>query len=506
MKKEWFVNKIKMVLLMIVVIVFSHCNIAKAQAIKTIKDFDAFIDTAMKRWDVPGLAIGIIKDGNVIYSKGFGYKDLKTKEPVTANTLFSIASSTKSFTATLAAMIVDEKIMSFDVPLITYFPDFRMYDQAATNKITLRDLLTHRTGIPRQKFFSLIASGNRKDVRSSMRYFEPSMDFRYYFQYCNETFTVAGDMVAEKAGMTWEDLIRKRILGPLNMNSTILSISDLKDKTDYAKPYIVWDTAPEEMDYHNADLLGPAGSIISNVEDLSKWVLFNLNRGKVGDKQLINPQRLLQIQSPQIVIPGLTRSLETSFQSYGMGWFIDYYRGRLHIHHAGGLYGFTSMISFMPNDNIGIVILANLNGTPFTEILEKYVMDYLLKAEPIDWQKRNIDIEEAQRKQMLNVAKSEDDSEKAQKPPLPLSEYAGTYESNGYGSLNVRNENDSLKVKLLKYDCSLIYKGGDAFELYHPVEHSGWKTVFNKDDNGKMSSLSIQVNQNTKPVIYIKKN
>ncbi|MDP4117422.1 MAG: serine hydrolase domain-containing protein, partial [Bacteroidota bacterium] len=335
MNTKNFISAIIIVFLLTANNLFSQTNVLNTQAISGLKDLDSFVDSAMKKWNVPGLAIGIVKDGKVIYCKGYGYRDLKSKDKVTTKTLFSIASSTKSFTATAAALIVDEKKMSFDIPLKTYFPDFQMYDSSAANKITLRDLLTHRTGIPRQKFFSLNTPPTRKDVRASMKYFEPNFDFRYMFQYCNETYTVAGDMIAERAGTTWEELIKKRLLDPIGMSSTIFSYKDLKGKTDYAKPYIDWADTPEEMDYHDADILGPAGCIITNAEDLTKWVLFNLNAGKVGDVQIINPKRLKQIQSPQIVVPIPQSYKEVSHEDYGMGWFIDYYRGFLHINHGG---------------------------------------------------------------------------------------------------------------------------------------------------------------------------
>jgi CubicO group peptidase (beta-lactamase class C family) len=500
-----YLNFNSITLLLTITFLFSHSNAIKAQMKNELKDLDAFVDSAMKRWNVPGLAIGIVKDGKIIYTKGYGCRDLKTKEAVTTQTLFSIASSTKSFTATVAALVVDEKKMSFDIPLKTYFPDFQMYDPAASEKVTLRDLLTHRTGIPRQKFFSINTPPARKDVRYSMKYFEPNIDFRYSWQYCNETYTVAGDMVAERAGSTWENLIKKRILEPIGMNNTFFSFRDLKDKTDYAKPYIDWTGTNEEMDYHDADILGPAGCIITNIEDLSKWVLFNLNKGKVNDTQIINPQRLRQIQSPQMVVPGISQNKEISFQNYGMGWFIDYYRGVLRIHHEGNLYGFSSVVSFLPNDNVGIVILVNTMGTPFTDILERYVYERLLKMEPIDWHKKEIEIDEAQKKQLAGTAEAEKKNDSVQKPPLPLVKYTGTFTSDGYGSLKVRLENDSLKVKLLKFDCPFIYQKENSFELYHPVEHSGWKTEFIKDDKGNIISLAIQIMPNVKPIVFKKK-
>ena len=259
-----------------------------SQTEKDLNGFDGFIDSTMKKWNVPGLAIAIVKDGKVIYEKGYGYRNLNTKDKVTPNTLFSIASASKSFTATLAAMAVAEKKMDFDTPLIEYFPSFKMYDDYATEHLTLRDLLTHRSGVPRQKFFSLNTPATRREVRDCFRYFEPTADLRTKYQYCNETYSIAGDMIAERYGITWEEMIRRRLFEPLGMNNTLLSVRDVMKTSDYALPYIEWETGtPSQMEFHNADILGAAGCIISNVTDLSKWVIFQLNKGKVNEKQLV---------------------------------------------------------------------------------------------------------------------------------------------------------------------------------------------------------------------------
>ena len=501
MKRKEFNSGIGKSLVLLFIITLFQVNTSKAQ---TIKDIDTFIDTAMKHWKIPGLAVAIVKDGKIIHSCGYGFKDLKTKEKVTTKTLFSIASSTKPFTATAAAMLVEEKKMSFDIPLKKYFPDFEMFDSMATEKVTLRDLLIHRTGIPREKFYSLNPPKTRKEVRFNLKYFEPSLDFRTFFQYCNETYTVAGDMVAERAGTTWEDLIRKRILEPLGMTNTIFSIKDLNSNLDYAKPYIIWDKEPEEMDYHNADIYGPAGSMISNVEDLSKWLLFNLNKGKANDTQILSSQRMQQLQSPQIVVPGMSRFRDVSYQNYGIGWFINYYRGKLVVHHGGLLYGFSTQVAFLPDENIGLVILTNINYTPFNDVLERHIYDLLLNLDPIDWQKRYIELEEEEQKQIQNMRNSEDPKAVSKIPILPLDNYCGTYESLGYGSLVIRNEHDSLKVKLQKYDCPLFFKDDDQFEIYHPVEHAGWETVFIKDQTGNISSLTVKIYPNVKPVVFRK--
>lgn len=478
--------------------------ICQSQTIKELKDIDRFIDTTMMRWGVPGLAIAIVKDGKVIYKKGYGYKNLRTMEKVTPQTLFSIASSSKAFTATLAAMVVDEKKIEFDVPLRNYFPEFQMYDKNATEKVTLRDLLTHRSGIPRQKFFSINTPATRREVRDCFRYFEPLVDLRSRFQYCNETYSVAGDMIAERVGTTWEDLIRRRILEPLGMINTKLSAKEVIKTSDYASPYIDWEEGkPEEMEYHDADILGPAGCIISNVDDLSKWIIFNLNKGKVDNKQLVSPALLTQTQSPQMVIQRPMAYKELFFSSYGMGWFVNNYRGYLQINHGGILYGFSSMVSFLPYENMGVVVLANLNGTPLTDIIERYVYDCLLNLEHVDWNNRFL-TEAAQANIRIKATEKQKDPGflPDTKPSHPIDNYCGTYESKGYGKIIIVNEADSLSTTLLNIKCPLRHYNYDVFDLYHPVEHQGWKVSFISDITGTINSFSLNLGSGLKDIVF----
>jgi len=475
-----------------------------SQNISGLDEVDSFIDSTMKRWSVPGVAIAVIKDGKVIYEKGYGYRNLKTKDKVTTQTLFSIASSSKAFTATLAAMVVEEKKMDFDTPLKEYFPEFRMYDEYTTGHISLRDLLTHRSGVPRQKFFSLNTPPTRKDVRDCFRYFEPSANLGTRFQYCNETYSIAGDMIAERAGTSWEEMIKNRIFKPLGMNSTLLSVSAIGNASDYSLPYIDWEGGkPEEMEFHNADILGPAGCIISNVTDLSKWVIFNLNRGKIQDKQLVNSSLLAQTQTPQINIPRPMAYRELFYQSYGMGWFINNYRGYVQINHGGVLYGFSSMVSFLPYEKIGVVILTNLNGTPLTEIIERYVYDHLLGLKPVGWNDRFMkETARAMDQYRLSYNQKDPGYLPDTKPSHPIMDYTGTFESNGYGKIKISLEGDSLSTTLLGYKCPLKHYNYDVYDLYHPVERQSWKVKFVSDLGGKINSFTINIGGGLKEIIY----
>ena len=355
-----------------------------------LDSLDAFIAQMVQEWQVPGLALAVIRDGEVIYMKGYGVRDVETKEAVTTKTLFSIASCTKAFTATLAAMLVGDSLIAWDTPLHTYFPDFALYDTAVSGKVTLRDLLCHRTGIPEQEFFRMNEPSSRREVLRRMRYFEPNHDFRTVWNYNNLGYTVAGTMLGLRAGTEWEALVRSRLLTPLEMSGSLFSVKDMQQAADHASPYIVYDAAPERIDFYDAEILGPAGCIVSNVEDMSKWVLFHLNRGEVQGKPLVRPDALAETRKPQIPVPP-RGGKEILCPAYGMGWIIDAYRGNLHIHHGGLLFGFTALVSTLPYERIGLVVLTNLNNTPLPAIVEGYIYDRLLKLPPVDWNQRRHD-------------------------------------------------------------------------------------------------------------------
>lgn len=491
-------HKIHKIFLILILFVIN----SKSQG-QDLSDLDGFIQARIEEWKVPGLAIAVIKGDSVIHMKGYGVRDLEKKQPVTSRTLFSIASATKSFTATTAGMLVDDKKIDLDIPLQTYFPDFKLFDPYASDKVTLRDLLCHRSGLVRQEFFRINEPETREGVMYRMRYFEPGRDFRSVWQYSNMGYTVAGTMLAQRAGTTWENLVQTRILDPLGMKSTVFSVNDMQESDDFAYPYIDWEEEPECMDFYNADLLGPAGCIVTNVEDLSKWALFQLNKGMVDEKQLISPRTLATIQMPHMTIPRPIQSPEKFYQFYGLGWFIEAYRGHLHVHHGGVLYGFTSLVSFLPQDDVGVVLLANLNGTPVTTIIESYVYDLLLGLDPLDWNQQYLERAEQIRAYYKRMEAQEDPHQKTKtKPSKALINYTGIYRSDGYGDISIVQEKDGLKAKLTTIDCPLTHYHDDVFDMYHAVKHKSWKVQFEIGPSGTVDEFSVPLPFGASDVVF----
>ena len=471
----------------------------------TLAAIDAAVEQGLKAFQVPGLALAVVRDGQVVLARGYGVRSLTTREAVTPDTLFYVASGSKSFTATLIAMTAEEGKVNWDRPIRQWVPAFQLADPTATGKVTLRDLLSHRTGIPRQELLKSHAPERRTDLIDRIRHFEPAIDFRSGYLYCNETVTVAGDLVAREAGATWEELIRLRIFEPLGMARSAVTVADMKRAGDYAFPYIVRETAPEEMAFYDvSELRGPAGGVISSVNDLSKWLLFNLNGGKADGKTVMSAQALAQLWVPQVpATRAAPRYPELSHQNYGLGWFIDAYRGSLRISHPGNLYGFTAMISFLPREKIGVAVLANLNGTPLAQIIERGVYDALLGLTPIDWPGR-FKADEARLRTALaeQQAKAGPGPKRVAEPSRGLEAFAGVYTNPGYGTIRVRHDGKGLVVVLRSGTFPLRHSDGDSFEYDHPVEGETWRLAFRADANRQVAAIAMDSGSGSKPIVF----
>ncbi|MCP2520170.1 serine hydrolase [Candidatus Aminicenantes bacterium AC-335-A11] len=470
---------------------------------KNLKGFDKFVLKTMKEWNVPGLAISIVKDEKVVLAKGYGFRDIKKKLEVTPKTLFAIGSCTKAFTAVALGILVDEGKLDWDKPVREYLPFFKLKDQFASERITPRDLLCHRSGLPRHDLVWYNSSYSREELIRRLRYLEPSQDFRYKWQYQNLMFVVAGYLVEKITGKTWEEFVRERIFKPLGMKNSNFSVEDSKKSPDFALPYYKKNGKIIEIPFRNIDNVGPAGSINSNVEEMAKWVILNLNKGKLNEKQIISETNINQIHSPQMVISQPIRYDELFYSSYGMGWVITAYRGHLLLQHGGGIDGFTALVSFMPKDKIGMVILTNLSGTPLPTIIAYNVYDRLLGLDEVPWNER-IKKEVQKAKAQAEKARKEKDKDRKlnTKPSHPLEDYTGEYENPGYGIIKIEKEGDHLKATYNSITYTLTHYHYDVFELKNELLEITKKVAFFMDKKGNINSLSIQMEPAVKDIIF----
>lgn len=485
---------------------------AAGDTLAALDGFDAFIDQAIKDWNVPGLAIGIVKDGETIYAKGFGKRDLEDNLPVTPDTLFAIGSCTKAFTAFAVGTLVDEAKLDWDKPVVDYLPHFKLHDEYATEHITPRDLLTHRSGLPRHDLaWYNNNSLSRKQMVERLRYYEPNKELRETFQYNNMMFLTAGYMVGELTGSTWEDAVRKRIFEPLGMNASNFSVEASQKKDDFATPYEEKDDKIRLAKFRNIDNVGPAGSINSNVTDMTKWIALHLGDGTYKGRKVINKSTLNALHTPQIAIAALPDpdEPEMSPRSYALGWFTQTYRGHYRVEHGGAIDGFIAAVSLFPNDNLGIVVLANKTGTALPELVVRHAADRLLKLESKDWNHKALTRWIAAKgEQKKGEEKKDTFRRQGTKPARTLEEYAGDYEHPGYGLIHVDANGEKLVVTFNSIVTPFEHWHYEVFSgLYSPDDHTfeNLRIQFLGNLKGDIDRVAVPLEPATDEIIFKKK-
>lgn len=471
-----------------------------------LEGIDQFITSVMSQWKVPGLAIAVVKDDQVILSKGYGYRDVEKKLPVTPKTLFAIGSITKSFTVSVLGMLADEGKLDWDKPVRTYLPDFQLHDPVATEHITPRDLVTHRSGLPRHDALWYNSGLTRQQMYQRLRYLEPSKDFRSVWQYNNLMFMTAGILASRIASMSWEDLVRQRLFQPLGMTASNFSVNDSQKADDFALPYRTVKDDVKQIPFRNIDEVGPAGSINSNVEEMIRYVQFHINKGKYRDHQLLSEANAEQMQTPQMVIPGTIQYDELGHASYGLGFIVTTYRGHKLVEHGGGIDGFISLLSFMPRKRIGMIILTNLSGNnPVNGIIARHIYDRLLGLEPVDWLGR-VKEQQEQAKKAEEEAKKKAYTPRKEgtSPSHPLTDYAGHYEHPGYGVAKIEVNGSELKMTFNGMTFPLKHFHYDIFEFpedpFNPLAEA--KVTFFYNKKGDIDRLAIPLEPAVNDIIF----
>ena len=471
------------------------------------KEIDSIVELVQSKWMAPGVAIGLVKDGQVIYKKGYGYKDLQTKEPVSTGTLFSIASSTKSFTTTGIGLLVDEGKLDWSSTVKDYLPYFQLSDPVADKNATLTDILCHRTGLPGHEIMQIAIAKqyDRKEIVKRIKYLQFSEPFRTKWQYQNQMYQAATVLTEELSGKKWEDFIRERIFEPLNMHATIFAGPELDQKKDdlatryaYTADGNIVTAAPIQSFMQE---VSGSGSIYSNVDDMCSWLLFNLGRGEYEGKRLISEETMNMIQSPQVVITGLLLP-EILMHSYSPGWDVMVYRGHLMLNRPGGYIGITSQVAYLPLDHVGIVILSNLQSTTAQMILTFEILDKMLALESIPWVEKLWPYEEYSKEQFINSLKPAQKEGEITGPSRSLALYEGTYSHDGYGNIHVKYENEKLFVDYINYS-ELYHYDKELFEAYQLFKF--YQLEFIKNDGGEIVGLKCNFEPAVSPIVF-KKN
>ncbi len=480
------------------------------------KLFD-FLPAEMEYWGIPGFSYGVMRDGKLLTSGGCGYRDVEKKLPATPETLYGVASCSKSFTSCLLAMLVDDGLLDFDVPIRHYIPEFALYDPFASEQVTLRDMLTHRTGLAGHDGMWPDPTIDNHEFMMRLRYLKPNMPFRTVTQYSNTIYSFCGHVAEVVTGDTWENLIRKRIFEPLGMNSSLLSAHEMYKQPNHAQGYWNWEdgkgavpVAPWEM-----DVAGPACGVVSNIEDMLKWITLHINEGEFEGKRLVSKKNMIDMHHPQApmhMFPWRFPEIEPD-GSYGMAWFVQYYRGRKYVWHTGEIEGFCTLEGFLPDENIGIMLAMNVHKPLNMPILAETcytVFDRLLGDGPTDWPARlhewngkydafyyhwDVDLFKGQPAKVEGTALSH-----------KLADYTGAFHDPGYGTLRIAEKDGGLVMHFKDMLVPMEYWHYDVFKAHRIKEDTTVLTApvsyFVDPFSGGIAGFTLQMEPTVEPVVF----
>jgi CubicO group peptidase (beta-lactamase class C family) len=441
---------------------------ARAQSQEPFPGLDAYVTKALHDWKVPGISIAIVRNDSVLYTKGFGVLAVGGSTPVNEQTLFEIGSSSKAFTATLVAMLVSDGKMRYDDHITDYLPTFRMSDPVANAEVTIRDALTHRSGIARGELAWLGAGISRDEVLRRVRFIKPQSPFRSRYSYQNMMFLAAGQSAAKAAGTTWDDLVKQRIFVPLGMTSTVTAFEGLANK-NVTTPHGLARDSVYTKPHGNMDNIAPAGAILSNARDMAQWLRFQLADGMYNGKRLVSSAALRETHTPQILIGGgggrggAPDSVPvTTFNTYGMGWIIEDYRHQLVWQHGGNTDGMTAAVGMMPEHKLGVAVLSNMASAQLPALLMRYIFDRQMKAPMRDLSAEALARLVAQRRRSDSTEVVQAGARKGE-PSAPLSAFVGTYVDSLYGEATVSLKDGRLDLQRGEWHGPLEYWNGTNF-------------------------------------------
>ena len=476
------------------------------------KDFlhglDEYIEDGLKKLNVPGVTVAVTKGAGLLFSKAYGYADLEKQIGMETSHLLPIGSSTKSFTAASVVMLAGEGKLDLDQPVRKYMPEFELSDPIAAREATPRDLLCHRTGLPRHEFMWVDWNDiTRKELVEKIRHLTPNKPFRSTWQYQNHMFAAMGYLVERVSGARWESFVEKRIFRPLGMKSFSFCADYESTDIKYARLYTEDDGhVNRENEPLRLDAMGPAGSIHSTAEEMTGYVRMMLNKGKVGKKTLIDEKMFGELTTPNIHYQLLPFEVPGRMPvGYALGWFVDNYRGHRLVDHGGNVNGATALVSMLPDDDIGLVILVNADSSMFCEALAMEIYDrYLGVSEKTDW----FGFYDGEFKKLLTDMKAKmnelPESKKEGKPHAhELAEYAGTYTHPGYGDITIDCGNNSLSITYHSQNHELSHLHYDIF-LFE-IWKAPFPVSFATGAKGDVESLSVPFEGTQPPIAFEKK-
>jgi CubicO group peptidase (beta-lactamase class C family) len=486
----------------------------RAQPRFIVDSLDSYIEKGMKDWQIPGLAIAIVKDGKIVAMKGYGERNRSTHEKVDENTLFMIASNSKLFTATSLSQLEYNKKLSLNDKIIKYFPDFQVYDKNTTELVTIKDMLAHHLGTKTFQGDFTFWNGNltRSKIMQQMRTLKPITGFRLDYAYCNSCFLTAGEVIPKVSGKPWEVYVHDSILVPLGMKNTYMLSGGIEQRQNVSKPYTnAFTGVLQEVPYDQVDNIGPAGSMVSNVKDMAKWLIMQLDSGRYEGKRILPWPVIRRTRDMNTIISSRKNNVyPMQFIGYGLGVYMADYNGKQMFWHTGGAFGFVTNTCFVPDENLGITILTNNDNQSFFEALRLQILDAYLGVPYIN---RSAQMLPGQIQQTTSTIKNTNAFKarvKGNKPTLPLTSFTGDYANDVYGTITIKAVGDDLQIIFNGHNnlnASLQYMDNDEWLMtYNNPAFGIFATKF-KMEQGKVLSVDIKANDFIEydPYVFTKK-
>ena len=461
---------------------------------------DLYVDRALKDWPIPGVAVCVVKDGKTVLMRGYGVRELGQPGKVDANTLFMIGSNTKAFTATALAILEAEKKLSLDDKVQQWLPDFTLYDPWVAREATLRDLLCHRLGFEtfQGDFMYFDSDLSTKALLEKFSRVRPLYSFRSKWGYTNAAFAVAGEVIQKASGRTWGEYITERILRPLGMDQSLALSAGIEKSPNRASAHTVTGGQCYRIPYGRIDNMAPAGSISASVNDLSKWVMAQLDKGMLDGKEIIPASAIRSTRQPHSILgEGGTLFNRGHFELYGLGWFLQEYEARQIVSHTGGVNGFVTSVTLVPEEKLGIVVLTNTDANGFFEALKWEILDAYLGLPYRNYGKLALEQQKAADSRREKAWALKNDTIRSRPATaLPLSAYAGTYEHAVYGKMSIEQEGGKLLARFEHHQgryAELGALGGNRFFAVFNDPLYGRKVWPFVTENGRVKSVTVTV-------------
>jgi CubicO group peptidase (beta-lactamase class C family) len=502
--------KFKLLLLAIVFAnsVFAQSNLNEKRLDKTLKSLQEATQAV-------GFSVAIVQGDKIIYAKGFGYKDLENKLKVDEHTLFPIGSTSKAFTTALLGIMEDEKDLKFTDSPKKYLPELEFYNTDLNNNITIKDMVSHRTGLPRHDLsWYLFPTESKDSLLARVKHQKPFTEIRTQWYYNNFMYLAQGLITEKLTGKSWEDNIRERFFKPLQMQTSNLTIKELEASANVSKGYVLEKFSTSKLTpYYNIAAISPAGSINSSASEMANWIKIWLNDGKFNNTQVLPENYVKKAINPLILVGnGIVddKFPDQHLNSYGYAWFVSSYKGHYRLEHGGNIDGFSANVSFFPTDNFGIVVLANQDGSALPTLVRNAISDELLNLEKTDWVTYyNEKISDLKKQQQEESNKKEEQATNVSTPSHSIEAYTGTYNNKGYGAITVEVKNDSLWAKFTREKAYLNHTHYDIFKPHlvkgntvNMEDDLGFNFNFKTNDLGDIDGVHLKLEPTLEPLFF----